>query len=513
MDTPSDSALLRCYVEQHNQASFGTLVHRRVNLVYSVALRQCGGDAQLAQDVTQKVFADLARKAAELSGRAVLSGWLYRSAQFAASDAVRVERRRRAREEASMQQMTNEPQAAVDWERLRPLIDEAMTELDDSDRDAIALRFFEDRGFADIGAALRLTEDTARKRVERALDKLHIVLRRRGVTSTAEALGVALANQVATAAPADLAASISTVVTAEFAAMSAKIGAGAAAGASGPSGALAATLCAVGVIVAAAYIAQNRTEKKLEAELAPLRVEREATAELRTENQRLVAALAEAESLKNDDVEFARLSQRVVQLSEARVQRQRATPDMHVESIATVRARIDQMNREGNQLIAEYEALSKRAADAAPAERASLAAEVELKKAEFDAKRKAEKAFIRQARQAGLLPDMPTPASVTIVRMPGPESDILSLQLTDSDCNAILSALENVTAMSYRRDPSLANVTGTVSLRLDRCTEGKAMSALLNALNRLQVRVEADSSGTLIAKDDRRPGWLEPRKQ
>ena len=94
-----DSELLRRYAEKKSQDAFAELVRRRIGLVYAVAVRQCGGDAHLAEDVTQKVFADLARKAAELAGRPVLSGWLYRSAQFAASDVVRGERRRRAREE------------------------------------------------------------------------------------------------------------------------------------------------------------------------------------------------------------------------------------------------------------------------------------------------------------------------------------------------------------------------------------------------------------------------------
>ena len=94
-----DSELLRRYAEERSEGAFAELVKRRVGLVYSVAVRQCGGDVHLAEDVTQKVFADLARKAAELVARPVLSGWLYRSAQFAASDVVRSERRRRAREE------------------------------------------------------------------------------------------------------------------------------------------------------------------------------------------------------------------------------------------------------------------------------------------------------------------------------------------------------------------------------------------------------------------------------
>jgi RNA polymerase sigma factor (sigma-70 family) len=207
-----DAELLRQYAADHSEAAFAELVQRRLDLVYSVALRQVGGDAHLAQDVTQRVFADLARKAAQLAERAVLSGWLYRSAQFAASDVVRSERRRRAREQETdiMRETSSSVTDTVDWDRLRPLLDEAMGELNEEDRDAVALRFFEGRAFAEIGAALRLTEDAARKRVERALGKLHQLLSRRGVTSTTAALGVALTEQAGIAAPAGLAASVVT---------------------------------------------------------------------------------------------------------------------------------------------------------------------------------------------------------------------------------------------------------------------------------------------------------------
>lgn len=212
-----DAELLRRYAFEHSEEAFAELVARRLNLVYSVALRQVGGDAHLAQDVTQRVFADLARKAPALAQRSVLSGWLYRSAQFAGSDVVRSERRRRAREQESqaMQETSWVPAADADWNKVRPLIDEAMGELSELDRDAIALRFFENRPFAEIGARLRLTEEAARKRVERGLDKLAAALSRHGVTSTTAALGVVLGAHVGVAAPAGL---VSTVTTASLAA-------------------------------------------------------------------------------------------------------------------------------------------------------------------------------------------------------------------------------------------------------------------------------------------------------
>src|ERR1051326_9181353 len=181
-----DAELLRRYATDRAENAFTELVRRRIDLVYAVALRQVGGDAHLAEDVTQRVFADLAKKASELSQRAVLSGWLCRSAQFAAADVVRSERRRRTREEKAEIMKENLPtdEAHPDWEKFRPLLDQAMGELDDDDRDAVALRFFEERSFAEIGVRLQLTEEAARKRVSRALDRMQAVLARRGITST-----------------------------------------------------------------------------------------------------------------------------------------------------------------------------------------------------------------------------------------------------------------------------------------------------------------------------------------
>jgi RNA polymerase sigma factor (sigma-70 family) len=207
---PDDAELLRRYAEGKSEEAFAELVRRHLNLVYAVALRQVGGDAHLAQDVAQTVFTALARKAAALARRPVLGGWLYRTTQYAAIDVVRAESRRRAREQEAqtMHENNNEPATAPDGEKLRGVLDHVLSELRDADRDAVVLRFFEGKSYADVGARLRLGEDGARMRVERALEKLRAALGRRGITSTTGALGVALANQVAVAAPAGLAGTV-----------------------------------------------------------------------------------------------------------------------------------------------------------------------------------------------------------------------------------------------------------------------------------------------------------------
>ena len=173
-----DGELLRRYTETHSESAFTELVERHLALVYSAALRQVNGDAHLAQDVAQAVFAELARKAAALAGRPVLTGWLYTSAHFAAVKAVRAERRRHTHEEEAqfMNQLLCDPAPDLDWERLRPVLDAVMLELNETDREAVLLRYFDNRPHAEIADRLGLSENAARMRVERALDKLHALL-------------------------------------------------------------------------------------------------------------------------------------------------------------------------------------------------------------------------------------------------------------------------------------------------------------------------------------------------
>ena len=207
----SDGELLRRYTETNSEDAFAELVRRHLDLVYSAALRQLNGDAHLAQDVAQSVFTDLARKAASLVGRQALAGWLYTGTHYAAAKAVRTEQRRHTREQEAhaMQDLLHDSGPNPDWETLRPVLDTAMHELNEADREMILLRYFENRQHADIGEQFGLSENAARMRVERALEKLRTVLSRRGVTNTV-ALSAALSANATTVAPAGLAATIST---------------------------------------------------------------------------------------------------------------------------------------------------------------------------------------------------------------------------------------------------------------------------------------------------------------
>jgi len=196
-----DSELLRAFANAASEKAFSELVERHITLVYSTALRCVGGDAHLAKDVSQSVFTDLAKKAKSLTERTSLDGWLHTSTRYAASRVVRSERRRRVREEeyrAMNQSAAAEIQPA--WDQLRPVLDEVLGKLNEIDREAILLRFFKDLSFADVGQKLALSENAARMRVDRAIDKLHHQLAKRGVVSTATALSALLATGVSAAA-------------------------------------------------------------------------------------------------------------------------------------------------------------------------------------------------------------------------------------------------------------------------------------------------------------------------
>lgn len=208
----SDGELLSRYTESSSEDAFAELVRRHLDLVYSTALRQVNGDAHLAQDVAQLVFTDLARKARSLVNRKALAGWLYTAAHYGAAKAVRAEQRRHSREQEAhaMQGLLGDSGPGPDWEVLRSVLDSAMHELDEGDREVIVLRYFQNRPHADIGEQLGLSGNTARMRIERALDKLQLLLKRRGVTTTAAGLSVVMGANAVQAAPAGLAATIST---------------------------------------------------------------------------------------------------------------------------------------------------------------------------------------------------------------------------------------------------------------------------------------------------------------
>ena len=215
-----DLTLLRQYATNHSEAAFETLVSRHVRLVYSAARRQVR-DPHLAEEVTQAVFIILAQKAGRISDGTILSGWLFRTTRYVAMAQIRAATRRSQYEQEAHLQ-SEEPRNPPNpiWDQIAPLLDDALAQLGEKDREAVLLRFFEEKGLAEVGRYLGTGEDAARMRVNRALEKLLRYFNRRGIALTAVMIAGALSANSVQAAPAALAKSITIVAAAKGAAAS-----------------------------------------------------------------------------------------------------------------------------------------------------------------------------------------------------------------------------------------------------------------------------------------------------
>jgi RNA polymerase sigma factor (sigma-70 family) len=299
--------LLAQYAATRSEEAFREVVNRYVNLVYSTAVRLVNGDSHLAEDVTQRVFADLAKMASALSKDVMPGGWLHRHTCYVAQKTMRTERRRKAREEQAVQMNEIEDCSAANFAVIAPILDEAINKLGADERQAIVLRYFEEKDFRSVGAALGSSEEAARKRVNRALDKLRTVLLRRGVTLSAAGLAALLEAQAVSAAPAGIAVGMTAAALAT---------------ASAGGGTALTTLyfmsitkfqtgliAVITLALSIPLVMQHRAQAKLREENQALRAQAEQVEGLRTENARLakLVPLASNAASTNNDAQFREL--------------------------------------------------------------------------------------------------------------------------------------------------------------------------------------------------------------
>ena len=223
MPDANDMELVRDYARQNSESAFAELVRRHINLVYSVVVRFTGNPGD-AEDVTQAVFILLARKAASLSDRTVVRGWLYETTRLTAAGFLRGQKRRRSWEqEAFMESNLNAPDSGQLWRQLAPHLEAAMSRLAERDRTLLALRFYENKTGAEAAALMGIGAEAAHKRTARALEKLRSFFAKRGVDSTAAAIAENISAHSVQVAPVALAKSVTAVAVAKGAAASTSI--------------------------------------------------------------------------------------------------------------------------------------------------------------------------------------------------------------------------------------------------------------------------------------------------
>jgi RNA polymerase sigma factor (sigma-70 family) len=207
----TDLQLLTRYTNQRAEDAFAEIVRRHLDLVHSAALRQVRSP-ELAEEVAQAVFIELARQGHHVPPRTVLAAWLYHVTRRRAIDVVRREAGRRLREQTA-QELQAMNATAEDWTHIEPLLDDAMEALEETDRLAVLLRYFQNKPLREVGQAIGVTDDAAQKRVSRAVERLREFFSKQGITVGASGLVLVISANAVQAAPAALSLTISTAAT------------------------------------------------------------------------------------------------------------------------------------------------------------------------------------------------------------------------------------------------------------------------------------------------------------
>jgi RNA polymerase sigma factor (sigma-70 family) len=213
MNTKTDQELLRDYARSRSEAAFAELARRHVDFVYSAALRMVR-DAHLAQDVSQNVFVALAQNAGQLMDRPVLAGWLHRTTQNQAVKTIRSEVRRRTREQEAMaMKELLSAEAEAPWESIEPHLDVALGELSEAEREAVLLRYFQQKSAREMAGILGLSDVAAQKRVSRAVEKLRECFSKRGIKVGVAGLASLISANAVQTAPVGVIGAITAAVS------------------------------------------------------------------------------------------------------------------------------------------------------------------------------------------------------------------------------------------------------------------------------------------------------------
>ncbi len=316
-----DLELLREYADKHSEPAFEELVARHVDHVYSTALRQVR-NPHLAQEVSQAVFVILAKKARSIRPGTILSGWLFRTTRFAAMDAMKMECRRQRREQEAVQMnaAATETKTEANWEQLSPLLNDALASLGDQDRNAIVLRFFEKKDLNEVGLALGVNEEAARKRVSRAVEKLRDFFVKRKVAVPAAALLGALSTNAVQSAPIGFASTVAATAMLHG------------------SGVTASTLTlAKGTIKVMAWTKLKTAAAVALAATIPIGVQWNVVAKLRAENQKLREENQTIQQFQREHTELERLRAENQQMAQLR---------RDAQDVLKLRSEVSQLRRE-----------------------------------------------------------------------------------------------------------------------------------------------------------------------
>jgi len=199
----TDTELIQRFATSADESAFRSIVQTHAGMVYGVTLR-VSGDATLAEEISQSVFTIFAKKARDLLHKK-LSGWLHDAAVLEARNLARKDARYR-KVVSAYQNVMNASTDDASWEQVSPHLDEALSQLPERGKNMVIMRFYERLSFREIAAAVGKSEEASRKEVDRSVQRLGALLKKRGITTTGAALSVILGAQTLCVQPASAAA-------------------------------------------------------------------------------------------------------------------------------------------------------------------------------------------------------------------------------------------------------------------------------------------------------------------